>query len=66
MTLLIVQSVNWLGGRCQGWTSFLANPFNIQLILKVLKDESGKNTINLTELEQSFSCPLTPRLTQSV
>ena len=32
----------------------------------VLKDESGKNTINLTELEQSLSCPLTPRLTQSV
>ena len=25
-----------------------------------LKDESGKNTINLTELEQSLSCPLTP------
>ena len=32
----------------------------------VLKDESGKNTINLTELEQSLSCSLTPRLTQSV
>ena len=31
-----------------------------------LKDESGKNTINLTELEQSRSCSLTPRLTQSV
>ena len=28
-----------------------------------LKDESGKNTINLTELEQSVSCLMTPRLT---
>ena len=28
-----------------------------------LKDESGKNTINLRELEQSLSCPLIPRLT---
>ena len=35
-------------------------------VTDVLKDESGKNTINLTELEQSLSCPLTPRLTQSV
>ena len=31
-----------------------------------LKDGSGKNTINLAELEQSLSCPLTPRMTQSV
>ena len=27
------------------------------------KGWSGNNTINLTELEQSLSCPLTPRLT---
>ena len=33
---------------------------------KTLKDESGKNTINLTDLEQFLSYPLKPRLTQSV
>ena len=28
----------------------------ILAVAEALKDESGKNTINLTELEQSFSC----------
>ena len=37
-----------------------------KVIQKKLKDESGKKTIHLTELEQSLSCLLTPRLTQSV
>ena len=47
-------------------TSISICAVSIMYDVVALKDESGKTTINVTDLEQSLSCPLTPRLTQSV